>query len=398
MLPISVCGARTWVTGALLFTVLVALAGCAGPIALHQAVLGYDRTVSRTQWEMLLLNIARQRDGIPAHFTVTSSIAATFDFRASMGAGLIYNDTPGLYKPSFTIGGSVAESPTLSIVPLQGREFTQRVLEPVDESKFEFLVFQGSPLDMVMRLMADGIEVQTSKGHFQRFILNWPSRPREYEEFRRIALHLAWLNANRKLFVGRLSYIETTPAVLDSPPSGAEVRAAEEKDYRWVRETADGPYALKRSVTGRVAITNYDPRTLSDTERAALNAKAAQNPGNFVLVDIRPDHPGGDWPLFGALKLRSFNQILDFAGEGREYDVKKDQRTGDAGVNSPATLMIDIAENAPPDDYPAALYRGRYYTVADTPWDRKAFGLLSQLFQVTVTDVSQVGVPITISK
>ena len=36
--------------------------------------------------------------------------------------------------------------------------------------------------------------------------------------------------------------------------------------------------------------------------------------------------------------------------------------------------------------------------VADTPWDRRAFGLLSQLFQVTVTDVSQVGVPITISK
>ena len=44
------------------------------------------------------------------------------------------------------------------------------------------------------------------------------------------------------------------------------------------------------------------------------------------------------------------------------------------------------------------MYRGRYYTVADSAWDRKAFGLLSQLFQVTVTNVSKVGVPITISK
>jgi hypothetical protein len=268
----------------------------------------------------------------------------------------------------------------------------------VDESKFEFLVFQGSPLDMVMRLMADGIEVQTPQGHFERFILNWPSHPREYDEFRRIALHLVWLNANRKLFVGRLYFVETTPAVLDSPPSGAEVRAAAEKDYRWVRAKAGGPYLLKRRVTGRVAITNYDPRTLSDEERAALNAKAARNPANFVLVDIRPEHPGGNWPLFGALKLRSFNQMLDFVGEGREYDVAKDPRTGDAGANAPATLAIDVSENAPGDDYPAALYKGRYYKVADTPWDWKAFGLLSQLFQVTVTDVSQVGVPITISK
>ncbi len=389
---------RTSVIGPMLFALLLALSGCAGPVALHQAVLGYDRTVSRTEWEMLLLNIARQRDGVPAHFTVTSSIAATFDFRATLGAGLVYNDTPGFYRPSLDIGASVAESPTLSIIPMQGREFTERVLAPVDESKFEFLVFQGSPLDMVMRLMADGIEVQTPKGHFERFILNWPSRPREYEEFRRIALHLAWLNANRKLFVGRLSFVETTTAVLDGPPSGAEVRAAAEKDYRWVRATSGGPYLLKRSVTGRIAITNYDPRTLSDEERVALNAKAAQNPENFVLVDIRPDHPGGDWPLFGALKLRSFNRMLDFVGDGREYTVTKDPRTGDAGANSPVTLAIHVSESAPADDFPAALYRGRYYTVADSPWDRKAFGLLSQLFQVTVTNVSQVGVPITISK
>ena len=48
----------------------------------------------------------------------------------------------------------------------------------------------------------------------------------------------------------------------------------------------DGVYALERRVTGRVVITNYDPRTLSDAERYALNSRAAENPGNFVLVDI----------------------------------------------------------------------------------------------------------------
>ena len=151
-----------------------------------------------------------------------------------------------------------------------------------------------------------------------------------------------------------------------------------------------------------MAITNYDPRALTDAERSALNAKAANNPRSFVLIDIRPGHPGGDWPLFGAFKLRSFNRILEFVAEDggstREFDVEKDSRTGDAGPNPPQTLAIDITESVPPPGLPYAEYRGRYYAVADTPWNRKGFKLLYQLFQMTVTDVSQVGMPITISK
>jgi hypothetical protein len=263
-------------------------------------------------------------------------------------------------------------------------------------------VFQGSPIDMVMRLAADGIEVQTREGTFARFILNWPTHPAEYEEFRRIAMHLAWLNANRRLFVGRLSFLEATHARLSTPPTAAEVQQAFEKDFRWRLAAGDGVYALERRVTGRVVITNYDPRTLSDAERQALNTRAGTNPGNFVLTDIRPGHPGGDFPLFGALKLRSFNTILSFVaadhGASGEYEVTRDPRTGDSGPNPRRALEIEVTDQAPPGLLPHARYAGRYYAVADTPWDRQAFTLLYYLFQMTVTDVAGVGVPITISK
>jgi hypothetical protein len=255
---------------------------------------------------------------------------------------------------------------------------------------------------MAMRLMADGIEVQTPEGRFERFILNWPTHPKEYEEFRRFALHLAWLNNNRNLFVSRLAFVEATRAVLSAAPPADEVRNATEKNFRWRQVQGVELYELERRVTGRVVITNYDPRTLSDAERAMLNARAANNPGNFVLIDVRPGHPGGDWPLFGALKLRSLNRLLDFVAEsdveGREFDVTKDPRSGDSALNPARTLAIDVSESAPAGDAPFALYRGRYYTVADTPWDRRAFTVLYNLFQMTVTDVSQVGLPITISK
>jgi hypothetical protein len=151
-------------------------------------------------------------------------------------------------------------------------------------------------------------------------------------------------------------------------------------------------YALERRIT----------RTLSDAERQALNTRASANPGNFVLVDIRPSHPGGDLPLFGALKLRSLNMILSFVaadhGGSREYGVTKDPRTSDSGPNARRALGIEVTDQAPPGMTPHARYAGRYYAIADTPWNRQAFSLLYQAFQMTVTDVSSVGVPITISK
>ena len=393
-------GGRTamirWLAVAGLLATALVFSGCLGPVSLHEAVLGYDETVSRLERQMLLINIARLRAGLPPHFTVTSSIAATFDYQTNAAIIGPFSDI------GINVGVSAAENPTLSIVPIQGKQFTERVLTPLDDAKFEFPVFQGSPIDMVMRLAADGIELQTQKGTFLRFILNWPTHPREYEEFRRIAMHLAWLNTTRRLFVGRLSFLETTQARLSSSPAAGDVQKALEKDWRWRPVAGDSVYALERRVTGRVVITNYDPRTLSDAERYALNARAGENPGNFVLVDIRPDHPGGDLPLFGALKLRSFNMILSFVaadhGGSREFDVSKDPRTGDSGPNQRRALGIEIADQAPPSMLPNARYGGRYYSVADTHWDREAFNLLYQLFQMTVTDVSGIGVPITISK
>src|SRR5262249_26107151 len=148
--------------------------------------------------------------------------------------------------------------------------------------------------------------------------------------------------------------------------------------------------------------TNYDPRTLSDAERQALKTRAGANPGNFVLIDIRPGHPGGDFPLFGALKLRSFNTILSFVaadhGASGEYDVTRDPRTGAICPNPRRPIDIEVTDQAPPSWLPHPRYAGRYYAVADPPWNRQAFTLLYHLFQMTVTDVAGVGVPITISK
>ena len=59
------------------------LNGCFGGVSLNEAVLGYDHTVSRLEREILLVNIARLGNGLPIQSTVTSSIAATFDYQTN---------------------------------------------------------------------------------------------------------------------------------------------------------------------------------------------------------------------------------------------------------------------------------------------------------------------------
>ncbi len=103
-----------------------ALTGCMGPISLHKAVLNYDETISQLEREMLLINIARTHCDIPGHYTVTSSIAATFDYQANMRMeGTFFERvTGGVNKYIMGFGASVAEKPTLSIIPIQGEAIT----------------------------------------------------------------------------------------------------------------------------------------------------------------------------------------------------------------------------------------------------------------------------------
>ena len=382
------------------------LAGCLGPVALHQAVLGYDETISRLDREMLLLNIARKHNDLPSHFTVTSSIAATFDFRTQIGVtgtlAFPRSDSMGL-----SLGSSVAENPTLSIVPIQGEEFTKRVLTPMDERKFEFLLIQGARFDMVTRLMARGLEIRNRDGAFQGFILNSPDKTEEYKEFRRRVLHWAWLNEQRKLFVSRITFEESLGMKLSKPPPAMDLIKARKMGYRLrpVGNSAgkNATYELRRKVVGRVLVSNYDPRTFSNAERAELNRLANSRPESFVLVDIRPGRPGGDYSFFGAIKLRSLNLITQFLGDEveriPEFDVEKDPRTGKVDSNPRRTLAIRVAGGPPPSHIAQALFRDRHYFVGDTRWDKRAFILLYQLFQMTLTDVSGAFAPtITISK
>lgn len=381
------------------------LTGCLSPIAMHRAVIEYDRTVSYVEADLLLLNIARARYHRPVHFTAVSSVAATFDFRTTAGIrggiGPAKDSTERAINLEYS--ASVAENPTITIVPITGEEFTKRVLRPLDEDKFEFLVRQGYDINMVLRLMARGIAIDDERGAIVLF--NAPSQGDGYLEFRRRLLHLAGLDEERKLFVGPILFEESHTVRTNRPPNPDEIVAALEKGFRWEGDSEGKVHTVRRKAVGRLLIANYDPSRLSNDERRRLHGEAQRVPTDSILVDIRPGFPGGDYPLHGSILLRSMNAIIGFVAKSIEEEpeimASPDHRTKTVVRNPARTLEIEESDSKPSDYEFSVPFDGRYYFIRKYPvsqgmvpsWNQEAFAVLSNLFQMTVTDLTKYPTP-----
>lgn len=399
--------AKVLLTVAFLGAPILLFSGCLSPIAMHRAVLAYDRTVSQVESELLLLNIARARHHRPVHFTVVSSVAATFDFRTNVGVtgrisrGPLSDDS----LVDINYGAEVAENPTVTIIPITGEEFTKRILRPLEESHFDFLAHQGFDINMILRLMARGMVLEDGE-HGRHVLFNTPGRREEYAAFRQRLLHLASLQQARTLHIERLTYEEPFPIALDRALTPAEVVAAIDKGYRWTAGMQAQTQVLNRKVGGRLVITNYEPWRLDNDERHRLNEEIQRFPSDYVFVDIRPGFPGGGWPMRGVIQLRSFNAIIGFVARGISeepgFHVDPDPRTGSVSMNPDHVLDIDETASAPQDYQFSVEFEGKHYSISKYPvsagmvpsWNQESFAVLANLFQMTVTDVSNAKTPI----
>jgi hypothetical protein len=377
------------------------VSGCVSTIALDRAVVAYDKTTAEIVSKQLLLNIARARHNLPLHFTGISNIAATYNFSFTAGATpALTGERGSLLVPFF--GGSVAENPTISIAPMQGEEFTQRLLTPFPEQKLTMLLRQGYDVDALLRLLAGEVRLE-QEGHQEAVYYNRPADQDGYPVFRRVMAHLSSIQDRHALYIEPLlfQYNWTIPANSLTPEGFQSIY----KDFSLTYDAEKQVYQVSKRVTGRSIIANYDPAILSNEERIRLHEEAETGPANEIMVDIRPGHPGGEYPLHGKLRLRSFYNVLTFIGrdieEEPEYDIPPDPRTPMISENPVHTLEILETDRVPSGvDFSVAL-NGSYYVVRPETgyqWNRKSFSLLYQLFQMTVSAVPQTGPAITISK
>jgi hypothetical protein len=100
------------------------------------------------------------------------------------------------------------------------------------------------------------------------------------------------LQQGGRLFINELTFDQVVLDRVRQQPSTGDIVSALDGGLAW-KQNADGTFTLSRAIRGRVLISNYDPRVLSDAEREGLNDVASKSPDNFVLLDVRPEYPGG---------------------------------------------------------------------------------------------------------
>lgn len=348
-------------------------------------MLRYDETFSRAQAEMLVLNVARARHGRPLHFTTVSGIAATFEVRAdaSLGGELAKDAGISLLMPQ--LGFGVSASPTLSILPIQGEEFTRRLLTPLDQSTLGFFYHQGIEVSTLVRLMAQAVILEREDA---REVVPALAEGERAETFRSLVSRLDALDEVQRLEVGPLVF-EQSWAV----PGGGEVSAVELADLvdrGYALAPREGGVALTRRVVGRQAITDYDPATLSGEELTALERRAQEYPAYFVLLDLRGSRT--EPPVRGWIKLRSLASVI----ESMAARTTAGARSGEEPLRG-SPLPVVESERPLPDSLFSVRYEGLSYSVPRTA--APAFRTLYSLFEMAVARVPDSAVPsVTIAK
>jgi len=124
-------------------------------------------------------------------------------------------------------------------------------------------------------------------------------------------------------------------------------------------------------VQGGETAANYDLKRLGNDERKRLKVEIDRLPADHVFVDIRPEFPGGEYPLKGSILLRNFNSIISFVARGIAEDaghhVELDPRTGPVQRNTAYVLEIKESSSPLKDAESDVEFEGKYYSIWKFP-------------------------------
>jgi hypothetical protein len=331
---------------------LLAAAGC-GSLGARTAQVdqaSYAVALSEAQKSLLLTNIVRMRYGEPASFVSLAQVVQGYTLRSSADAaidfGLVGNETP-------TVGGNITyeDRPTLTLTPIQGRDFRNGFLVPVPPQTVISALVIGWPPDLVLRL-----GVQSING-ISNALISGDMESDADPRFLRIARLM------QELIVGNV--IELT---LERPEEGAPVTVL-------VIRNPD------RSSTADIARLQELRQLLGLSSRA-----------NRISVGFGRTRPRGGDEV--NIQTRSYIQML-YAVAGT-IDVPQDdvaagitRRTvADDPISGRPTLAIRSGSSDPGAMHAKTKYNGRWFWIENADIESKrAFALLITL--LTLTDVSE---------
>ena len=138
--------------------ILVTLTGCAarGPQTVVRDAFDYSGAISKSRSDQMLLNIVRIRYMQVPNFLTVSSVIAGYTYQGNLGVSA--QSGVGRFEENY-IGGSTnlnyIERPTITYNPLQGEEFSRRLLRNIPVEVLISLAQAGWPMDVLFRIAVE---------------------------------------------------------------------------------------------------------------------------------------------------------------------------------------------------------------------------------------------------
>ena len=146
----------------LLFALAFVLVGCHFPSKMAMQGSGgrnaYNIEVQKTNAEEMLLNLVRLRYYDSPFFLEVSSVTSQFTFKNSATASI---NIPGFDKINpMNIGGETLwqNQPTIQYSPLQGQEFANQLMQPLDIGIIQQIIYSGWDIDRVFMLTVQNFQ------------------------------------------------------------------------------------------------------------------------------------------------------------------------------------------------------------------------------------------------
>lgn len=118
----------------------------------------YNMSIQRTNSSEMLLNLVRLRYYDTPFFMDVSNITTQYTYKALAAPTL---PIPGFSKTNpFTLGSEFSwqDQPTIQYTPLEGQKFAKHLLQPLDLSIIQQLVYAGWDIDRLFRLAIQNID------------------------------------------------------------------------------------------------------------------------------------------------------------------------------------------------------------------------------------------------
>ncbi len=130
------------------------MAGCAqfGSHTVSPAQFNYNAAILRGWNEQLLLNLVRLRYGESPLFLEVSNVVTGYTFSGNVGSNAAFTTDAGGFDNSLkgSAGLSYTERPTITYSPLQGENFTRRVMRPIPAEMIVLLADAGWSMKSIL--------------------------------------------------------------------------------------------------------------------------------------------------------------------------------------------------------------------------------------------------------